>query len=670
MKTNTILLAGVKQKLLEFRKSGKVFLELQGDRNTTRQKLPDPFKASTLNRCVKILRNQYDGLLFDENSNVINTSKITTRDLTNSKLQGKNLLIFKNLMKLRSVDKKPIDKTLFLTLLGVKPKTLRDKVMVTKQIEKLLQQDNDTQRARYLLNLSFYKNPVSMNRVIEFTLKTREDQDKSQKLQNVQSGLKILNDCKKWGYKPNEQTYVILFGGIARSLEYGELDQELTDTLLNLYKSVEKPTLSMFNSLLSCLVKNLTDDQYEAWELFNSLEDFKPSAQTFTIFLQGIWNNYDIKTRNLTKSSQAPSLEKNKEFYRLGNELIHVAQSILSKVKREQLDEEFVVAYITSFSHTIKKPGHDYNSDALKQLCVWVPEFNDFVDKHSVKLDSSKALTETKAYEFKKLVNDLNAEQPTETSDLDKVTAVINKSRSNIHINKFLLMRFVDGLCELDRPVQFINSIWWILSDFGGIEFKTLPNIKSNEYQVEVNYDLGVDDKSEVVDTKLIRFFIFKINQIFLKEMKSSSITLHLVRYIQKNERLVDSSVYDGLLSVLNEEIEYFHRSIYNLKKEKKSLTKEHLEYLAKNLKLYTDICPIDQVNWKKVSRIIDKIVDSNWRNMRTSKDKLKYNQLMVDSFKNYSNIKDISVSLNPCVRLVQKLSRSPEDKKSFQRSY
>lgn len=641
MRPGLILCGKLKTKIKSFKYKGSVPVE-KADATKKPRVNTELFKATTLNKCVQILRNQYDGLLFDEHHNKIDVSRINTRDLTNKRNQSKNLIIFNNLMSLRQKDKKPVDRLLLITLLGIKPKMLNDKVLVTKQIELLLEQDNQINRAKHLLRLSFYKNPVSMNRVMEFILKSCDVKgDVNDRRNAVEESLKLLNDCKKWGYKCNEQTFVIMFSGISKLMEFGDLSDELTKRLTSIYDTIDLPSLSVFNATLECLTKNLTDNQFEAWESFNKLDTIKPSVQTFTIFLHGITKNYEIKFQKLAHDQTKPKLQRQEEIIQLTNELVEVSTSIFLKVEFKELDGHVMVKYIANFINNFhNKYGHSYTLFGLKQLSAWVPELSQLVDKHSITLDTIKNQSKVGAEE-------------------NYVSVPIDTRVSKVHVNKFILQKFIEGLSQLDKPMQFVRDIWYILHDFAGIEFQTWPDIKAEEYNVDIKYDQDVDPELEVVDERIIQYILDRVRDSFLKDMKASTIDMHIIQYCTAKPKLITLRTYNTVLGVMLDEISYFHRLNLNLKQERKTLTKEQLEYLFKSLKHFTTLCPVEYKT--KLDKVVNKIVESDWRNMRTGQTKVKYNEMLLESLGKFSTKRELERSLTDCKDTIKKYKRETD---------
>lgn len=155
-------------------------------------------------------------------------------------------------------------------------------------------------------------------------------------------------------------------------MTYGELDHVLAKRLVSIYELIKEPQVSTFNALLSCLVKDFTDDQYEAWDLFNKVEGFKPNAQSFTIFFQGLVKLNESKFNSIIRSG-IPKIEKNVQIYQLNNQLVDLAPVILNKIAFKQIDTHLISQYIACYinqNHS-EMYGHNYSPwglEILKQL--------------------------------------------------------------------------------------------------------------------------------------------------------------------------------------------------------------------------------------------------------------------------------------------------------------
>lgn len=674
MKTSLILL-GVKQRLNSFKRTGEVFSKQKGSdpNSNVRQKLPDDFKAGSLNKTIKLLRNQYDGLIIDQNNKVMDLLKISSRDLTSKSHRSKNLIIFKNLMKLKSIDKKPIDKRILLILLGINFSQLKDKVLVTKSVEKLLDQDKNIERAKCLLNLSYYKNPVSLNRVTEFLLSGRHNNEITD-TQKVEEAIKLINDGKKWGYKLNDQSYVILFDGISKKLSYGEASDSVCERLVNLFTKLcneETATTPIFNALLSVLMKNFNNEQHMSWALFDKLNPkLSPNSQTFTIFLSGVNEFYKTKFNGIKEGNAG--VDKSKEgkklvYYQLSNELMGLADLIKTKLLTvEKLDNYFMTTYLDSYINYYGDWGHDYSDLGLKQLVNWYPELKELGERHPATeliLDFSKNKRQTKDYELRKIINAKKQEDNELNLFLRKtdLPSMSQGDHKELELNRFILKKFVQALVQLDRPQQLMNTIWKMFGKYAGVEFTELPNISKGVYDVNVKHDLDFKKIEKPIDEKLIEYIMFHTSQVFVKEMKASTINLHLTDYIRPIFPTTEAFVRN-ILTTMNDEFHYFIRlnknTLTRISKKHNTLTKPQLQYLIKNT---SHLVESNHKNIQSSPELMDKFIKNmeqmllaNWVDIHELSETISINQSILDSCKRISN-DSITALLKPCVEIVKK---------------
>lgn len=681
MKASLVLL-GLKHRLNAFKRTGEVFQKSPKGAPTqiTRQKVPDSFKANSLSTAIKLLRNQYDGLIYDQNNKIMDLLKISTKDLTNKSNRSKNLLIFKNLMKLKSIDKKPIDKRILLMLLGVNIKQLKDKVLITKTTEKLLQQDGNIERAKYLLRLSHHKNPVSLNRVTDYLLQERQH-TQQEKLENIDEAIKLINDGKKWGYKLNEQSYVILFNGISKKLDYGEATESICQKSLNLFNKLhgeESATIPIFNSLLSLLLKNLDNDQDLAWSLFNSLNNkMRPNVQTFTIFLNGV-NEYrkikfdEIKKKDLIKA------QKKLLYYKASNEWFELAELIKAKTLTVgKIDKHFMNIYLNSFINEYGELGHNYANLGLKQLINWFPELNDLPHERppvsDFALEFSKEYRQAKDYEFAKTVNDnteLTSEDALQPYQRKTAFSLTSEDHNELEINHFMLQKFIEGLSQLEKPDQFINMIWKLIQKYCGVEFvESLPDVKREIYDVKIQHDIEFTTLDKPIDEKLIEFIIFKINQVYLKETKASSICIHLLDYIQPIFTDTDGLV-KGIISVMNEEFHYFVRLNRNtirtsMPKRKQILTKNQLSYLITNLggliQKHQKAIESNSEIKQKLVKLVSNLINAFYVEISHLSETIALNQSIIDCCSLLVSDESIATVLKPCFSVVKNDQKSSD---------
>lgn len=314
--------------------------------------------------------------------------------------------IFHSLMEVKKLTRKPIDEKILLTLLGLSPEQLKDPYLVTKDVLKLLERDNDTARAMQLCLMAKQNAEVGMNAILQWCLEHGD----------VEEATRTLNRRKKWGIPANEHTYIHYYSGISKCHEWGLVPDELAAKCVEMFSRMEvKPTVEIFNACLSVLVKNYSAHQTRAWEFFNELESFsiRPTSQTFTIFLNGCKKLHQSQCQKIRLDNSINSSQRASQLFRAQAGLVTTANMVLEKLKtaatppvpptRQEVDADpglleiyrknaqrtlmdidpvfastFVLCYINNHagtSFTASQGSHyAYLQQGLQYLQMWCPE--------------------------------------------------------------------------------------------------------------------------------------------------------------------------------------------------------------------------------------------------------------------------------------------------------
>ncbi|EDK39458.2 hypothetical protein PGUG_03556 [Meyerozyma guilliermondii ATCC 6260] len=378
-------------------------------------------------KIISILQSRYDGKLQNAAGGMINVNKLTTKDINVA--SEKSLEIFQALVGTKKIDRKPIDQKLLLTLLGTNAMQLKDPFLVTRDVLKLLERDNDTVRAETLARMAGSRGGVvAMNAILQWHFDHGD----------IKGGLKCFNDRKKWGIPSTSYTYTILFDGISRASSWGGVSAEACQKYLTLFdtfreKAAElresgktdlKCTVEHFNACLGIFVRSFVNDQEFAWSFFDKLlPDPKstlpaiiPTCQTFTILLNGVKRKAQADSDKISQNSGLTRKEKIEKLDEIRQNLAYTADQILGKVltsatppvpptKEEaehnpevltdyrqksrrllvDVDEAFVSVYVSCFINTflyIQSLGNtnlDSISYGLTALKVWCPEVENII---------------------------------------------------------------------------------------------------------------------------------------------------------------------------------------------------------------------------------------------------------------------------------------------------
>ena len=278
-----------------------------------------------LNGALKVLQNQYDSVTFrDYNNKPIDIQKLTTQQIKYSSLTSK--IIFKNLMQVKKLSGRQINRNLALALLGTDGKQLKDSYYISQNVKELLKIDDDIERAMYLCQISDKQcSIVAQNEILSWLLSKGK----------INEALKLYSKRKSSGIPTNLQTYVILFHGIAKSISWdGErqqssnINEELFNRVERIFKTwrlelvnksefksknqINTVPIEVFNACLSVLVKDFRDEQFRAWNFFNelmanpkeNLPSIIPDSKTFTIFLKGVKKYFDHEMEEIMNKTQ------------------------------------------------------------------------------------------------------------------------------------------------------------------------------------------------------------------------------------------------------------------------------------------------------------------------------------------------------------------------------
>lgn len=355
-------------------------------------------------KLLLVLKAKYDNTLLASKSTNIDVDKLRPRDLY---VDSEHLLdIFQALMEVKKITKKPIDDSILLTLLGSSPEQLKDPYLVTKDVLKLLERDNNTARAMQLCLMAKAHGEVGMNAVLQWCLEHGD----------VEQATKTLTRRKKWGIPANEHTYIHYYSGLAKCHEWGNVPDALAEKCVDMFTKIEfKPTVEIFNACLSLLAKNFSDNQKRAWEFFDHLESLRipPTCQTYTIFLNGCKKFHQSKSLLIRKDTSINSSQRTAQLLLAQAELISTANMVLERLKkaaippvpptREEADANpkllddyrkkvrhtlmdidpvfastFVLCYINNYAGTSYSASHGshytYLQQGLAYLQMWCPE--------------------------------------------------------------------------------------------------------------------------------------------------------------------------------------------------------------------------------------------------------------------------------------------------------
>lgn len=556
--------SNIKEKLEFFIQKGKIRKTEKEINNKLKKKFEKIKKVVRQNiyspqKMLLLLKARYEDVFDKTDINSVSLSKIKPSDLRPERQTS--IQIFNQIVSASNISKRPIDKRLALSLLGVSKEQSEDSFFITKKVCKLLENDNSWERSMYLMKFCDRKQcVVAFNHILKWTLSKGK----------IKDAFKILSDCRKWGIKNNTQTYIILFDGISKAIEWGKADDKLCEKCENIliklkdtnYIKNEKNesilNINHFNSCLSVLVKNFSSNQKYAWSFFNLLIPdadekekilhLKSNCQTFTIFLNGIKNYFKSESERVIKDQTKNDDFKTLELLDLHSSLVNYAHLIYKKVfklstppippSKESsindssllinyknqingfnfsIDSNFISTFISCFENTsfrtsssLKQGSHyKYNETSLiylKEFCEPIKEIYNFL---SVTLNSKSVFLSNKNLKIftdKRInralmsidkFNFQNDREPLKLENLLPEKVIENFNLNPTDINPLVL--FPPPILSKNKKKALLNEKKKKLIDFSRNSFIELEKIKQNDLYVSSKGKIGVKLNSEIL---------------------------------------------------------------------------------------------------------------------------------------------------------------------------
>lgn len=450
----------------------------------------------SLGRAYGILKRAYDSVTFlDKDGKPFNVDKLRVNDLKFRNEQSR--VIFDNVMRIKDTTKKQVNRGLAMALLGTNQKQLDDPYFVTKNVVDLLAYDQDAKRANYLCRITPKKAIVAMNTIMEWHF-DRKDQ---------KSGIKSFNQRRDFGVPCDSYTYLKFFDGVAKTSEWGKVNDEMCDRMVEAFKSArvkfqedDRMTTSVFNACLSILVKNFSYRQVKAWLFFDELIENKelgikginPDAQTFTILLQGLRKYSDYEKQKILADTKLSSHERIVKLLDLEAGHIKTADVIFEKVKavaappaptsnpdqdrkniakwrknRLEIDFPVISTYVSSFCSRDSATGLDlksgshylYNEKALeilRSVSSEVESILSFLEQKDGKTELIATSSKVKEYTDLRVKSAINGARKTKLNYVSKVEELIPANvvkELSLPINPEVYMPHLDKFKSFPEPL-------------------------------------------------------------------------------------------------------------------------------------------------------------------------------------------------------------------------
>lgn len=367
--------SNVKAKLTHFVETGQIIAKSPKQYET---KAKNIFKKTTQlhsnyskQKLLLVLQSNYDGKLQNSKGELIKLRYVKASDLRAD--SPVNREIFHGLLEMSRISKQPVNKKIMLLMLDISLVALSDPFKVTWAILDFLERDNDAVRATWLARAatssSSSKNKggdtasVGMNEIMKFHLEKG----------NVKEALKSYNDRKKWNILFNNQTYIILFDGLARAHAFGGMPDSIANRAIEIFESFMMSTLKKklvdedkkvknkyqdeetnlkcsiehFNSCLNLVSRNFSDDQALMWSFFDILipdksdpgalkyQQLYPNIATYTTMINGVKKFCQNKSKSVLEDRQMKKDEKTLRLLEINAKLVSTAELILEKVIKE-----------------------------------------------------------------------------------------------------------------------------------------------------------------------------------------------------------------------------------------------------------------------------------------------------------------------------------------------
>ncbi|CAH2350816.1 putative mitochondrial group I intron splicing factor CCM1 [[Candida] railenensis] len=375
-KPNGTSTSNVKAKLTHYVETGQIIAKSPKQYETKAKKI---FKKTTQlhsnyskQKLLLVLQSNYDGKLQNSKGELIKLRYVKASDLRTDSPVSKE--IFHGLLEMARISKQPVNKKIMLSMLDISLVALSDPFKVTWAILDFLQKDNDAVRATWLARAATSSSSnsrntggdtasVGMNEIMKFHLEKG----------NVKEALKSYNDRKKWNIQFNNQTYIILFDGLARAHAFGGMPDSIANRAIEIFESFMMSTLKRksvdddkkvkktyqgeetnlkcsiehFNSCLNLVSRNFSNDQALMWSFFDILipdksdpgalkyQQLYPNIATYTTMINGVKKFCQSKSKLVLEDRQMKKDEKTLRLLEINAKLVSTAELILEKVIKE-----------------------------------------------------------------------------------------------------------------------------------------------------------------------------------------------------------------------------------------------------------------------------------------------------------------------------------------------
>lgn len=370
-------------------------------------------------KALLLLRLKYDAIpLQTKDGESINLHNIKPSSLT---MTGDMLAkVYDALMEVKRASRRKPDDSILLVLLGALPTLVKDPFYVTKDVLKLLELDQNPNRALELCRIAKKNGSVGMNAILQWSLEKGD----------VKLANKVMVNRIKWGIPTTDHSHVIYFSGLADMHEWGLVPSEIVEKVVESISSGKIPKkVEIYNAALKVLVKDYSEYQRNAWLFFDKYVEngVQPDGHTFTIFLNGCKKFYAAKAEKVRDDRNLSAKERTTKLYELQAQIVLIAETVLLKLLeaakppvpptkeqaqenpdllkqyrtasylfKNEVDRVFASTFLSCFTadafgtgvSSKQGPNYAYLQRVLFYLQAWVPETRDLA-QYAVKGDLS-----------------------------------------------------------------------------------------------------------------------------------------------------------------------------------------------------------------------------------------------------------------------------------------
>lgn len=273
-------------------------------------------------RSIWLLKAKYDSVILqDSEGKKVNLERLLPTQLLPFDPMLKR--IFQALNQHRKVTGLRPNRQVMLTLCGSNSRRITEQFNVTEDVLRLLDMDDDAERAIELIKQARNKGVVGTNAIVEWLLERRK----------IKEATAVMINRRKWDIPENLQTYVHFYTGIAKCHAWGKMPDEMLQMIKKSFAHGDAHSTPVFNAALSVFAKHYKNEQAELWSLFEKADEYniQPDAQSFTILMNGVRNYHNDELNRIRADEKIASSRRIQLVFENQGLLVQKANTILNK---------------------------------------------------------------------------------------------------------------------------------------------------------------------------------------------------------------------------------------------------------------------------------------------------------------------------------------------------